>query len=194
MGQACALRRGGKRDVGIAVGRRPREGMLIVLGGLPGTGKTAIARSLARRLNAVHLRIDTIEQALRSCDVLKADVGPAGYVIAYGLAEDNLRIGKIVVADSVNPLSVTRDAWLSVAKQMAAKIAEVEVICSDKAEHRRRIETRPADIIGHKLPSWLDVVDRHYERWDRQHIVIDTAVKGVDENVTDLVAQMGFEK
>jgi predicted kinase len=168
--------------------------MLIVLGGLPGTGKTAIARSLARRLNAVHVRIDTIEQALRSCDVLKADVGPAGYVIAYGLAEDNLRIGKIVVADSVNPLSVTRDAWLSVAKQMAAKIAEVEVICSDKAEHRRRIETRPADIIGHKLPSWLDVVDRHYERWDRQHIVIDTAVKGVDENVTDLVAQMGFEK
>jgi len=75
--------------------------MLIVLGGLPGTGKTAIARSLARRLNAVHLRIDTIEQALRSCDVLKADVGPAGYVIAYGLAEDNLRIGEIVVADSV---------------------------------------------------------------------------------------------
>jgi predicted kinase len=95
--------------------------MLIVLGGLPGTGKTAIARSLARKLNAVHLRIDTIEQALRSCDVLKADVGPAGNVIAYGLAEDNLRIGKIVVADSVNPLSVTRDVWLSVAKRWPRK-------------------------------------------------------------------------
>jgi predicted kinase len=125
--------------------------------------------------------------------VLKADVGPAGYVIAYGLAEDNLRIGEIVVADSVNSLSVTRDAWLSVAK-MAAKIAEVEVICSDKAEHRRRIETRTADIIGHKLPFWQDVVDRPYERWDRQHIVIDTAVKGVDENVTDLLAKMSLEK
>jgi predicted kinase len=40
--------------------------MLIVLRGLPGVGKTAIARELARTLGAVHLRIDSIEQALRS--------------------------------------------------------------------------------------------------------------------------------
>ncbi len=39
--------------------------MLIALGGLPGTGKTTIARELARQLGAVHLRIDSIEQALR---------------------------------------------------------------------------------------------------------------------------------
>lgn len=37
--------------------------MLIVIGGLPGTGKTTLARLLASRIGAVHLRIDTIEQA-----------------------------------------------------------------------------------------------------------------------------------
>ena len=47
--------------------------MLIVLGGLPGAGKTTGARALAERLKAVHVRVDTIEQALRSCDVLKAE-------------------------------------------------------------------------------------------------------------------------
>src|SRR5271165_1678080 len=36
--------------------------MLIILGGLPGTGKTAIARELARQLGAVHVRIDSIEE------------------------------------------------------------------------------------------------------------------------------------
>jgi predicted kinase len=56
--------------------------MLIVFGGLPGTGKTTVARALAQRLKAVHIRVDTIEQAVRSCDVLKADVGPAGYAAA----------------------------------------------------------------------------------------------------------------
>jgi predicted kinase len=99
--------------------------MLIVFGGLPGTGKTTVAKALAQQLNAVHLRVDTIEQALRSSAVLKTDVGPAGYVVAYRLAEDNLRIGKVVVADSVNSLQVTRDAWLSVAEHTSTKVAEV---------------------------------------------------------------------
>ena len=127
--------------------------MLIVLGGLPGAGKTTIARAVARQLGAVHVRVDTIEQALRSCDVLKQDVGPAGYVIAYGVVEDNLRLGRTVVADSVNPLPVTRDAWRAVGERIPVKVAEVEVICSDALAHRRRVETRTADIGGLKLPT-----------------------------------------
>jgi predicted kinase len=39
--------------------------MLIVFSGLPGVGKTTIARELACSLAAVYLRIDSIEQALR---------------------------------------------------------------------------------------------------------------------------------
>ena len=58
---------------------------------------------------------------MRSCDVLKADVGPAGYVVAYGVAEDNLRIGRIVVADTVNPVQATRDAWLDVARRAGVR-------------------------------------------------------------------------
>ena len=46
--------------------RPPEPAMLIALGGLPGVGKSALARSLARRIGAVHLRIDTIEQAMRN--------------------------------------------------------------------------------------------------------------------------------
>jgi predicted kinase len=166
--------------------------MLIVFGGLPGTGKTSIARALAQKLAALHLRVDTIEQALRSCEVLKTDVGPAGYFIAYRLAEDNLRIGNIVVADSVNPLQVTRDAWLSVAEQASTKAVEIELVCSDQAEHRRRVETRQSDIDGLKLPTWHDVIERKYENWNRPHIVIDTAAKTVGEIVTALLAQLGF--
>jgi predicted kinase len=112
--------------------------MLISFGGLPGTGKTTVARALARRLGAVHVRLDTIEQAMRSCDVLKADVGPAGYAVAYGVAEDNLRIGRIVVADTVNPVQATRDAWLDVARRAAVRVREVEVICSRRASPPRR--------------------------------------------------------
>jgi predicted kinase len=98
--------------------------MLIVFAGLPGAGKTTIARTLAQKLGAVHLRIDTIEQALRSSRVLKSDVGPAGYLVAQRVAEENLRIGRLVVADSVNPLQVTRGAWRAVAEQASTDVIE----------------------------------------------------------------------
>jgi predicted kinase len=163
--------------------------MLIVLGGLPGSGKTTIARELARRLGAVHVRVDTIEQALRAQG---REVGPDGYVVAYGVAEDNLRVGRIVVADSVNPLPVTRDAWRAVGERSAVEVAEVEVICSDPTAHRRRVETRAADIEGLRLPTWQDVVGRDYRSWDRERLVVDTASDDVASAVSGLIARLGY--
>jgi hypothetical protein len=40
------------------------------------------------------------------------------------------------------------------------------------------------------LPTWQAVVDRHYESWDRPHIVVDTARLGVDEQVAALAARL----
>src|SRR5688572_33309530 len=94
--------------------------MLVVFGGLPGTGKTTLARQVADRLGATYLRIDTIEQALRSALGLGDDVGSAGYDIAYAVSEINLTLGRTVVADCVNPLPVTRAAWRDVAARAAA--------------------------------------------------------------------------
>ena len=65
--------------------------------------------------------------------------------------------------------------------------AEIEVICSDPAEHRRRVETRLPDIEGLKLPSWEAVVTRDYHPWDTEHIVIDTAGQTADESFSSLL-------
>ena len=146
--------------------------MLIVLSGLPGVGKTTIARELARSLDAVHLRIDSIEQALREAGVV---VEAEGYLVAHAVAADNLRVGRSVIADCVNPWPLTRDAWRAVGERCSVSVLEVEVVCSDQAEHRRRVESREADIAGHRLPTWQEVVDRDYRPWDRRPLVIDTA-------------------
>ena len=161
--------------------------MLIIFGGLPGTGKTAIAQQLARELGAVYLRIDSMEQAIRDCGGVSKSLDDAGYRVGYAVAEDNLRLGRTVVADSVNPLRLTRDAWMSVADQARAKAFEVEVTCSDPARHRNRVETRSADIKGLRLPTWQEVVSREYEPWERDHIVINTTSRSVAENVNELL-------
>jgi hypothetical protein len=153
-------------------------------------GKTTIAKALAKRLGAVHVRVDTIEQAIRDTSEVDRDIGAAGYVVAYNVAEDNLTVGNTVIADSVNALRITREAWLAVAERAGVRAVEIEVICSDKAEHRRRAETRVTDVEGLIKPSWDKIVTRHYEDWGSSPIVIDTAASDPAAVLSNLMAKL----
>lgn len=100
----------------------------------------------------------------------------AGYVVAYALAEENLRLGQYVIADCVNPLEMTRQSWQQVAERAGTAFLDVEFICSDLADHRYRVENRTCNLPGFVLPSWRDVIERRYERRTDNRLVCDTAV------------------
>jgi predicted kinase len=162
------------------------EPMLVIICGLPATGKTTLARALAQQVDGVHLRVDTIEQAIVRSGSAAHPLGPVGYVVAYALAEEHLSQGLTVIAESVNPLAVTREAWRDVAVRADVPVLEAEIVCSDPVEHRRRAETRVLDIPGLTPPSWDAIVNREYEPWPGEHLVIDTARRGIAACVGDL--------
>lgn len=167
-----------------------RPPALIVFGGLPGTGKTTVARELTQRLAATYLRIDTIEQTLRSAGFA---VGVMGYAVANALAAENLKLRRTVIADCVNPVLASRAGWRQTALQNSAHIVEIEMVCSDTALHRRPVEGRAPDISGHELPSWDDIAKRHYESWDQEHLVLDAADGAVDRLVKLAEAELRRE-
>jgi predicted kinase len=165
--------------------------MLVIFGGLPGAGKTTLVRELARQLGATYLRIDTIEHAIARAE--GKPVGEAGYLVGYAVAEENLRLGRTVVADSVNPLRITRDAWRSAARRGGAAFVEILVVCSDHVEHRRRINTRQTDVAGPRL-ACQDVLARAFEPWGRAPVVIDTADRTVEQSLAELQAALSAHR
>ncbi len=160
---------------------------LIVFSGLPGTGKSSLARGLAQKTGAVWLRVDSVEQAIKDSGVVPGSIEDAGYRVLYALAYDNLLLGRDVISDSVNPWMLTRNAWRDVGLRAEAKVVEVEVVCTDIEEHRRRVDTRASDVPGLILPDWRAVMEHDYHAWDRDRVVIDTAGRSQAECIAGLL-------
>jgi len=57
--------------------------MLIIFGGLPGTGKTTLSKHIAQQLKAVHLRIDTVEQVFKKFPYFEQFLGPEDYMNGF---------------------------------------------------------------------------------------------------------------
>jgi predicted kinase len=165
-----------------------KQPTLYIFSGLPGVGKTTLSKSLCQYIHAMHLRIDTIEQALR--DLCSVDAQIEGYGLAYRLAADNLRLGNDVIADSCNPIHLTRNEWQAVAINSKACFVNIEVICSDSEEHQQRVETRLSGIAGLKLPTWKQVRNREYHAWLTDRIIIDTAGKTQKTSITELINRL----
>ncbi|RZT87394.1 putative kinase [Pseudonocardia sediminis] len=145
---------------------------LVVFAGLPGVGKSTLAREVATALRATFLRIDTVEAAIAST-LTAFDDSPVGYVVGARVAADQLRAGRPVVVDAVNAVQVARQGWVDLAREHAAALDFVEVTCGDPAEHRRRVEGRVAEMPGQHVPMWAEVQRRRWEPFTVDRIVID---------------------
>jgi predicted kinase len=156
-------------------------------GGIPGAGKTTVARQLAEEIVAIHIEIDVIEAAIRRNlkeEVEESDRYRAAYGVGQALTESLLRSGHMVIADSLNSIPLTRGLWVNAAKNADAHLIEVEVISSDQAEHRQRlIEGRDPSRPG--TPRSFAMANT-YQPWDRERIVIDTATTSVGEAVATI--------
>jgi predicted kinase len=115
-------------------------------------------------------------------DLCSIDVQGEGYRLAYRVAADSLRLGISVVADSCNPIELTRREWERVAVDAGARYVNLEVVCSDPSEHRKRVEARPS--------SWREVTEREYDTWTVDRVIVDTADRSARECLDELLGYM----
>jgi predicted kinase len=133
--------------------------MLVLLNGLPATGKSAIAEAVARALPAAWLSVDPIEAAMLRVGIdreHRSDV--AAYEVAFVLADAQLATGQHAVVDAVNGYPPVQERWQDLAARHRAGLVVVHTHCSDPALHRARLEGRRRNLHGFPYePSWADV-------------------------------------
>jgi predicted kinase len=125
---------------------------------------------------AVWLRIDEIEGAMRRNGLTPEQTGVAAYSVAHDVAANHLRRGLTVIADAVNPVAEARDGWRHLAEALGVDHVVIETMCSDSAEHRRRVETRVSDLPGWVYPTWAQVhrMMSEYQPRTGNRLVLDT--------------------
>ncbi|WP_162564357.1 MULTISPECIES: AAA family ATPase [Microbacterium] len=167
--------------------------MLVVISGLPGTGKTAVAGEVARAVDAVHLSIDTVEDALLGAGLPQSwTTGVAAYEAVRAAAEQNLDLGRIVVVDAVNDSEPARDTWRRAASTTGAPMVFVLLSLDDEVEHRRRLEGRTRNLARLPEPSWDDVRERGitFEPWPDVHLRV-SAGRSVQEIADAILSRVG---
>lgn len=160
------------------------NGHLIAISGLPGVGKTSVAALTAARVQAVHLSIDAIEEALLACGLPPGwTVGVAAYEAARARAELNLRLGRRVVVDAVNDSEEARQTWRNAAMATGAALDFVYLVTSDAHEHERRLLNRDRGFVQVGEPTWDDVQRRRggYAAWVDDVIELDTSMDTAED-------------
>lgn len=166
--------------------------MLVVISGLPGTGKTAVATAVARDSGAVHLSIDAVEDALLGAGCSRSwTTGVAAYEAVRAAAELNLDLGRTVVVDAVNDSEPARETWRRAAATTGAPVLFVLLTLEDDVEHRRRLEERNRHLAHVLEPTWHDVRRRRaeFEPWTDGHLQL-SASGSVEQIVADILVRL----
>jgi predicted kinase len=147
------------------------------MSGLPGVGKSAIARELALRCSLSYVELDPLEAALFRQGISGDQLGWAGYEMITTRAANNLAIGNSVLLDAVTWTTTIRQRWSGLAAEQGAQFRPIEVICSDDRVHRERLEQRRRrGVEGFPETSWADVQHAiaRYEPWTGERLILDS--------------------
>ncbi len=145
---------------------------LILLSGLPGTGKTTFAAALAGCLSVAHIESDAIRRRLAPQPCYSHQESTRVFSSAVRLAASALRGGRHALVDATNLARRDRERFLWLAQRAHCRLVAVRVVAPPEVVRARLATPRQ----GHSQagPEVYDLMEGREEGMDFEHLVVDT--------------------
>jgi len=178
--------------------------MLIVIMGLPGTGKSTVARALGKRLGMKVLSTDIIRKRLASIPVYehsysafgegiyRASMSERTYSTLLHKAEKILERNKSCILDGTFSKVKYRKKARELAKKKGAKFLPVLCTCSEEVVRRRLVERKRAgkDVSDATLEIYMKMKENFDEV--RGHCLILNTSKPIEDVVEDFLSSTAY--
>jgi predicted kinase len=164
--------------------------MIIIVIGLPGTGKTTFSRGLASHLNALHLNTDIIRDQLNLRGQYDRKTKNRIYKTMEEQAAAALQEGKIVVLDGTFYKQKLRKNYITFARQLGQPIKWIELKATEKAIKERVQQKRTYSEADYEVylkvkaafePMQQDCLELWNDKDTPMEVLLDKAMAYLDQ-------------
>ena len=153
-------------------------GSLLMMVGLPGTGKSSVVEGLQQFMPFVVVSTDSIRLHLRNQPTYTAAEMMLVYEVCYSIVESRLREGQRVIFDGSNYLAARREHLLAIGKRTGAPVAVCYVQAAQEAIRERLFKRNS----GQRRKTDLSDADWSVYKWMveaqepvvGEHLILDT--------------------
>ena len=166
---------------------------LVVLSGLPGSGKSHLAREIAARYPLAVLASDALRRALVKRPTYSQQESTRLFAAIHALVEDLLRRGISALVDATNLKEAHRQPLYEIAERTRARLLVVEVQAHDEVIRQRLASRRaggnPVDLSEATIEVY-EMMREEAEPITRTHVVVDTASGDISAAVADIIGEL----
>ena len=162
---------------------------LILLSGLPGCGKTTLARKIAASLHIPLFAKDRVQSTLRKLELADRTTAD-GYHFLLDQADEQLNLGLSVVLDAVFPMQGFRDEARAIAERHGASFRPIYCHCSNETLWQQRLHERHRYVPNWTPVNWTEVerLRPTFQLWEDAQVLRVDAVDNLENNLSTALA------